>query len=102
MFCKRYGLPTPVTNTYLFGYEVDALFPVERVIVELDGRRFHGNPDREARRLHKILEARGKLTKFLRFSQTPLEGSRPRAHRFRSARPAEEFRSWSAVSEESS
>jgi hypothetical protein len=88
VFCKRYGLPTPVTNTYLFGHEIDALFPVERVIVELDGRRFHedtferdrdrdadmleagivtvrltdkrmnGNPEREARRLHKILEAR--------------------------------------------
>jgi hypothetical protein len=88
VFCKRYGLPTPVTNTYLFGYEIDALFPVERVIVELDGRQFHedtferdrdrdadmleagivtvritdkrmnGNPEREARRLHKILEAR--------------------------------------------
>ena len=131
-FCKRYGLPTPVTNIYLLGYEIDALFPVERVIVELDGRRFHEdtferdrdrdadllaadyptvritrkrmkqNPEREARRLHKILEGRRKLTKFLRFSQTPLEGSRPRAHRFRSARPAEEFRSWSAVSEESS
>ena len=41
-FCKRYGLPTPVTDIYLLGYEIDALFPVERVIVELDGRRFHG------------------------------------------------------------
>jgi Transcriptional regulator, AbiEi antitoxin len=88
VFCRRYGLPTPVTNTHLFGYEIDALFPVERVIVELDGRRFHedtfesdrdrdadmlaagivtvritdkrmnGNPEREARRLHKILEDR--------------------------------------------
>ncbi|MFZ0376624.1 MAG: DUF559 domain-containing protein [Solirubrobacteraceae bacterium] len=103
-FCKRYGLPTPVTDIYLLGYEIDALFPVERVIVELDGRRFHEdtferdrdrdadllaadyptvritrkrmkqNPEREARRLHKILEGRRKLTKFLRFSQTPLEG----------------------------
>ena len=88
VFCKRYGLPTPVTNTYLFGYEIDALFPVERVIVELDGRRFHEdtferdrdrdadmlaagivtvritdkrmnqNPEQEASRLNKILEGR--------------------------------------------
>jgi hypothetical protein len=86
-FCKRYGLPVPVTNTYLLGYEIDALFPVERVIVELDGPRFHEDferdrdrdadllaagyptvritrkrmnqdPDREASRLHKILEER--------------------------------------------
>jgi Transcriptional regulator, AbiEi antitoxin/Protein of unknown function (DUF559) len=88
VFCTRYGLPTPVTNTHLLGYEVDALFPVERVIVEIDGRRFHEdtfesdrdrdadmlaagivtvritdkrmnhNPEHEARRLNKILEAR--------------------------------------------
>lgn len=88
VFCKRYGLPTPVTNTYLFGYEIDALFTVERVIVELDGRRFHEdtferdrdrdadmlaagivtvritdkrmnqNPEQEASRLNKILEGR--------------------------------------------
>lgn len=89
-FCERYGLPTPVTNIVFHGREVDALFPVERVIVELDGHPFHsdedsyegdrdrdadflaadyptvritrrrikGNPDREAERLHRILEAR--------------------------------------------
>jgi hypothetical protein len=87
-FCERYGLPVPVVNTYILGYEVDALFPVERVIVELDGERFHGdrfegdrdrdadllaagyptvrvthkrmkrNPDHEAHRLNEILEGR--------------------------------------------
>jgi Transcriptional regulator, AbiEi antitoxin/Protein of unknown function (DUF559) len=87
-FCERYGLPAPVVNTYILGYEVDALFPVERVIVELDGERFHGdrfegdrdrdadllaagyptvrvthkrmkrNPDHEAHRLNEILEGR--------------------------------------------
>jgi hypothetical protein len=88
VFCRRYGLPAPVTNTYLFGREIDVWFPVERVIVELDGRRFHEdtfesdrdrdadmlaagivtvritdkrmkqNPEREASRLNTILEAR--------------------------------------------
>jgi hypothetical protein len=88
VFCRRYGLPTPVTNTYLFGREIDAWFPVERVIVELDGRQFHEdtfesdrdrdadmlaagivtvritdkrmnqNPEREAGRLNKILRGR--------------------------------------------
>ena len=40
-FCKRYGLPRPVTNVPLLGYTVDALFPVEKVIVELDSWEFH-------------------------------------------------------------
>ena len=34
-----------MTNTYLFGYEVDVLFPRERVIVEVDGREFHSDRD---------------------------------------------------------
>jgi hypothetical protein len=40
-FCTRYGLPTPVTNTHVLGYEVDVLFPAERVIVEIDSWEFH-------------------------------------------------------------
>lgn len=44
-FARRYGLPEPVTNTYLFGYEIDVLYPAERVIVEVDGHRFHSDRD---------------------------------------------------------
>jgi predicted transcriptional regulator of viral defense system len=44
-FAQRYGLPAPITNTRLHGYEVDALFPAERVIVELDGAEFHLDRD---------------------------------------------------------
>lgn len=40
-FAERYGLPAPVTNTYVLGYEIDVLYPEERVIVELDGWEFH-------------------------------------------------------------
>jgi hypothetical protein len=40
-FAKRYGLPTPVTNTVVNGHEVDVLFPEERVIVEIDSWEFH-------------------------------------------------------------
>jgi very-short-patch-repair endonuclease len=35
-FCRRHGLPTPKTNVKLFGYERDAVFPAEKVIVEID------------------------------------------------------------------
>jgi hypothetical protein len=89
-FCHRFGLPTPKLNTTVAGYEVDAYFGDERLIVELDSWEFHkdrsafegdrerdaatlalgiatvritwerliGEPEREAARLHKILELR--------------------------------------------
>ena len=44
-FARRYGLPMPTTNTYLFGYEIDVLYPRERVIVEVDGYEFHSDRD---------------------------------------------------------
>lgn len=40
-FCGRFGLPRPIMNATVAGYEVDALFPAERVIVELDSWTFH-------------------------------------------------------------
>lgn len=40
-FCARYGLPRPEMNALVCGYEVDALFADEKVIVELDGWPFH-------------------------------------------------------------
>ena len=88
-FAREYGLPAPLVNTDVLGYEVDALFPEQRVIVELDGWDYHSDratfesdrdkdaellaagyrtvrmtwerletmPAREAKRLHKILQA---------------------------------------------
>jgi hypothetical protein len=40
-FCKRYGLPEPIMSTQVAGHEVDALFPEEKLIVELDSWPFH-------------------------------------------------------------
>jgi Transcriptional regulator, AbiEi antitoxin/Protein of unknown function (DUF559) len=42
-FTSRYGLPRPEMNARVAGYEVDALFRQERVIVELDGYGFHSS-----------------------------------------------------------
>lgn len=42
-FCERYGLPQPEMNATVCGYEVDALFPDEKVIVELDSWSFHSS-----------------------------------------------------------
>ncbi len=40
-FCRRFGLPKPETLAIVHGYEVDALFPAQRLVVELDGWEFH-------------------------------------------------------------
>jgi hypothetical protein len=42
VFTERFGLPQPELNARVAGYEVDALFRAQRVIVELDGYQFHG------------------------------------------------------------
>ncbi|MBV8221244.1 MAG: type IV toxin-antitoxin system AbiEi family antitoxin domain-containing protein, partial [Solirubrobacterales bacterium] len=40
-FCASYGLPAPIMGQPFHGYILDALFPAEKVIVELDGWEFH-------------------------------------------------------------
>jgi hypothetical protein len=40
-FCDRFGLPRPQVNVKVNGYEVDAFFEAEGVIVELDSWGFH-------------------------------------------------------------
>lgn len=52
-FCGRFGLPSPQVNTVVCGYEVDALFDAERVIVELDGWDFHQSRDSFERDRHR-------------------------------------------------
>jgi hypothetical protein len=55
-FCHAQGLPPPVTNALVLGYEVDALWPSERLIVELDGFAFHRH--REAFERDRARDAR--------------------------------------------
>ena len=42
-FCRHFGLPEPVLAAKVAGWEVDALFGAEKVIVELDGWEFHSS-----------------------------------------------------------
>jgi very-short-patch-repair endonuclease len=44
-FTERFGLPRPQVNVRVAGREVDAWFPEERLIVELDSWGFHGDRD---------------------------------------------------------
>lgn len=43
---RRAGLPPPVLNTRMFGYEVDAYWPEQRLAVEVDGFAFHSTQQR--------------------------------------------------------
>jgi very-short-patch-repair endonuclease len=42
--CRRYGLPTPISNTEIEGVEVDMHFSGTRLIVELDCYDYHRTP----------------------------------------------------------
>ncbi|MBK8294988.1 MAG: DUF559 domain-containing protein [Solirubrobacterales bacterium] len=61
MLCGKHGIPAPRTNQRVGGYEVDCLWPGSKLIVELDGRRFHddGFAIPADRAKEKALESRG-------------------------------------------
>jgi hypothetical protein len=40
--CDRHGIPRPLINTYIEGFEVDFVWPEARLIVETDSRTYHG------------------------------------------------------------
>jgi very-short-patch-repair endonuclease len=40
---QRARLPRPATNVRVAGWEVDAFWPAERLVVEVDGYAYHGN-----------------------------------------------------------
>ena len=42
-FVRAHDLPTPVQNVDVLGHEVDALWPADKLIVELDSWEFHGH-----------------------------------------------------------
>jgi very-short-patch-repair endonuclease len=43
-FIARHELPAPEVNQHVAGYEVDMLWRPQRLIAELDGRKFHDVP----------------------------------------------------------
>ncbi|MGZ4193324.1 MAG: type IV toxin-antitoxin system AbiEi family antitoxin domain-containing protein [Solirubrobacteraceae bacterium] len=55
------GLPDPLVNTRVLGYEVDFYWPQARLVVEVDGFRFHSTHQRFERDRNKdaVLQAAG-------------------------------------------
>lgn len=66
--CREASLPLPSSNVSLHGYEVDAYWPEDRLVVELDGWEFHKTRRsfEEDRRRDAALAAAG--YRVLRFS----------------------------------
>ena len=52
---REAGLPTPLVNAKRHGYELDFLWPAERLVVEVDGLRFHS--DLRAQRVDRRRDA---------------------------------------------
>jgi very-short-patch-repair endonuclease len=40
--CRRHRLPLPMVNAVVCGHEVDFYWPAARLVVETDGRKYHG------------------------------------------------------------
>ncbi len=45
-FLARYDLPAPLTEQPFHGFRVDAIYPAQRLIIELDGYEHHRDRDR--------------------------------------------------------
>ncbi|HKJ91516.1 MAG TPA: type IV toxin-antitoxin system AbiEi family antitoxin domain-containing protein [Longimicrobiales bacterium] len=43
---RKAGLPVPQTNVMVHGYEIDFLWPLQRLAVEVDGCRYHSSRSR--------------------------------------------------------
>lgn len=71
--CRDAGLPAPAVNTIVAGYEVDAVWPDQRLVVELDGHAFHRT--RAAFERDRIRDAALQLAGFrvLRFTYRRIE-----------------------------
>lgn len=63
------GLPEPIVNGHVTGIEVDFNWPELKLVVEVDGYRFHGGRDRanaDRDREHRHLAAGWLVARFTR------------------------------------
>ncbi len=69
---RRAALPLPQTNAKVEGYEVDFLWPKERVVVEVDSWQFHGHRAAFERDRRKNLALQAAGYEVLRITATQL------------------------------
>ena len=71
--CEENDLPPPETNARVAGWEVDALWRKERLVVEIDGPANHRTPAQIRRDHRKDLELRAAGIRVLRYSDEQVE-----------------------------
>lgn len=67
--CDRHGIPRPLVNTYVEGFEVDFVWPEARLIVETDSRTHHGTAaafERDRARDARLTAAGWRVVRFTR------------------------------------
>lgn len=67
--CDRHGIPRPLVNTRVEGFEVDFVWPDARLIVETDSRTYHGTADafeRDRARDARLTAAGWRVVRFTR------------------------------------
>ncbi len=72
--CESAGLPLPEVNVRVAGWEVDALWRAERVVVELDGYDNHRSPAQVRRDRRKDLALRAAGLVPLRYTEEQVAG----------------------------
>jgi very-short-patch-repair endonuclease len=71
--CRRHGLPMPETNVLVEGYLVDFVWRDLRLIVEVDGYRYHRGPRQFEADRERDVTLSGKGWRTLRFTWRQLE-----------------------------
>jgi len=74
LLCGEQGVPLPETNQWIDPFEVDCLWRQARLIVELDGRRFHADSAAHERDAAKTRALRAMGYRVLRFTWEEVTG----------------------------
>lgn len=77
----EHGLPKPLTNTKLHGFEADFHWPEHRLVVETDGLRCHTTPQAFHRDRHRDRVHRGKGLRVERITWHDVTREPARLHR---------------------
>lgn len=65
--CRRRGLPLPLLNVHVHDIKVDAYWPLQRLVVELDSELNHSSPGQRRRDRRNDLKLRGHGLTVLRY-----------------------------------
>jgi very-short-patch-repair endonuclease len=73
--CANHGLPEPLVNSYLHGYEVDFYWPRARLAVEVDSYTYHRSWAQRQRDLERDADLKVRGEEVVRFTRERVEGA---------------------------